>query len=379
MEKKSRLTTSFIGVAAVWIGGHFGPGFATGTSMTTWFVRYGVIGLVLPLISIAITAGVMYFMIEFARRNQANSYKAFALSAYGEKGGRVMTLMYDVVFLVTVMCAGGLCVSGLASLLEAHLGLPYWGGAALTIAIAAVLCLYGSALLSKASAYMMYFIIGVTVLIVVMSFAFGDYDLAGAFANSATNAKAAGFGRAIWKSILYGFFQSSLCFNVISVSDVLENKEASKKAAGAGYLINVVLMILVILMLFSYTNIFAVCEEALPIYTILTRLGFSWLTWAYVILMTLAVLSSAAGLAYAGTVRFDPILKSIGNKQVRSAMITVFLLGLATFAASFGLKSLMSTGNSIIGYLCIVVIVIPAYTLIRSKIKKQYKIREGRR
>jgi len=373
MGKKSRLTTSFIGVAAVWIGGHFGPGFATGTSMTTWFVHYGAIGLVLPLISIAITAGVMYFMIEFARSNRVNSYKAFALSAYGEKGGRVMTLMYDVVFLVTVMCAGGLCVSGLASLLEAHLGLPYWSGAALTIAIAAVLSLYGSALLSRASACMMYFIIGVTVLIVVMSFAFGDYDLAGAFANSAVNAKGADFGSAIWKSILYGFFQSSLCFNVISVSDVLENKEASRKTVGVGYLINIVLMILVILMLFSYTSIFPVCEESLPIYTILTRLGFGWLTWAYVILMALAVLSSAAGLAYAGTVRFDPILKSIGNKQARSAVITVFLLGLATLAASFGLKSLMSIGNSIIGYLCIVVIVIPAYTLIRSNLKNNRK------
>lgn len=370
MGKKNGLTASFIGVAAVWIGGHFGPGFATGTSMTTWFVRYGAIGMILPLISMAITAGVMYFMVEYARRNNANSYKSFALSAYGEKGGKVVTILYDVVFLVTVMCAGGLCVSGLASLLEAHLGLPYWGGAALTVVVSALLCLYGSALLSKASAYMMYFIIGVTLLIVVMSFAFGDYDMAGSFANSSANALDSSFGTAIWKAVLYGFFQSSLCFNVISVSDVLEDNAASKKAAGAGYLINIILMVLVILMLFSYTNVFSVCEESLPIYSILSRLGFGWLTWGYVILMALAVLSSAAGLAYAGTVRFSPVLKSIENTKARSAVIAVFLLGLATAAASFGLKSLMSTGNSIIGYLSIVVVVIPAYTVIRSKLAK---------
>ena len=86
--------------------------------------------------------------------------------------------------------------------------------------------------------------------------------------------------------------------------------------------------------------------------------------------MTLAVLTSAAGLAFAGTVRFDAVLKGIEGKQVRSAIITVVLLGIATAAASFGLKSLMSTGNSIIGYLAIVVLVIPAYTLIRSKLAK---------
>ena len=65
--KKKGLMASFISVAAVWIGGHFGPGFATGTSMTTWFVRYGMAGLLLPVISMAITASVMYFMVEFAR------------------------------------------------------------------------------------------------------------------------------------------------------------------------------------------------------------------------------------------------------------------------------------------------------------------------
>ncbi len=370
MGKKNGLTASFIGVAAVWIGGHFGPGFATGTSMTTWFVQYGAIGILLPLISMAVTAGVMYFMVEFSRRNKVNSYKGVAYAAYGEKGGKFMTLMYDVVFLVTVMCAGGLCISGLASLLEQHLGLPYWGGAALTVVVTALLCLYGSALLSKASAWMMYFIIGVTLLIVVMSFVFGDYDMAGAFANSSENALNPNFGTAIWRSILYGFFQSSLCFNVLSVSDVLEDASATKKAIGFGYVINIFLMIIVILMLFSYTNLFAVCEESLPIYTILSRLGFGWLTWMYVILMALAVLSSAAGLAYAGTVRFDPLLKGIKNKQGRSAIIAIILLGLATAAASFGLKSLMNTGNSIIGYLAIFVIVIPAYTLFRAKLSK---------
>ncbi len=369
MKKKS-LTASFIGVSAVWIGGHFGPGFATGTSMTTWFVRYGIAGIFLPLISMAITAGVMYFMMEFARRKQTYNYRDLAYSIYGEKGGKVMTLMYDIVFLVTVMCAGGLCVSGLASLLEAHLGLPYWGGAAITIVLAALLCLYGSKVLSNASAYMMYFIIGVVVLIVAMSFIFGDYDLAGSFANASTNTKDPSFLSALWHAVLYGFFQSGLCFNVVSVSDVLEDNSASQKATGCGFLINIVLMVAVIFMMFSYTNVFDVSGDTLPIYSILGRLGFGWLTWVYVILMALAVLTSAAGLAYAGTVRFDSVLKGIQNKKARSAIITIVLLGLATAAASFGLKSLMSTGNSIIGYLCIVVIVIPAFTIVRAKLKK---------
>lgn len=128
---------------------------------------------------------------------------------------------------------------------------------------------------------------------------------------------------------------------------------------------------MVILMMFSYTNVFAICDDTLPIYSILSRLGFGWLTWIYVTLMTLAVLTSAAGLAFAGTVRFDSLLKGIQNKKARSAIITIVLLGLATVAASFGLKSLMSVGNSVIGYLSIIIIVIPAFTLVRSKLKER--------
>lgn len=369
MRKNKGLTAAFIGVAAVWFGGHIGPGFATGTSMTTWFVRYGVFALFLPIVSMAVTAGVMYFMVEFARRNKVNNYKGLALGIYGEKNGKIMTILYDLCFLVTVMCAGGLCISGEATLLETHLGIPYWVGAAVTIAVAALLCLYGSKVLSNASAYMMYFILAVVVLIVVMSFAFGDYDISGSFANASANAKDTSFISALWHAVLYGCFQASLCFNVISVSDVLEDSKESKKAIGLGYVLNIVLMIIVCFMMLTYTNVFDICSESLPMYAILSRLNFGWLTWLYVILMTLAVLSSAAGLAYAGTVRFAPVLKSISNEKARSAVITVFLLGLATLAASFGLKSVMSTGNSINGYVSIVVVVIPAFTVVRAKLK----------
>ena len=85
MKKQNIFASSYLGVAAVWLGGHFGPGFATGAFSVTYYVKYGWIGLVMPLLAMLVTGGVMFYMTEYARSHNTTSYKPFVLSCYGEK------------------------------------------------------------------------------------------------------------------------------------------------------------------------------------------------------------------------------------------------------------------------------------------------------
>ncbi len=85
MQKKKTAVPTYLGVAAVWIGSHFGPGFATGAFSVRWYVKYGWVGLVTPLLAMLITGGVMYFMLEYAREHGTPNYRPFARSCYGEK------------------------------------------------------------------------------------------------------------------------------------------------------------------------------------------------------------------------------------------------------------------------------------------------------
>ena len=101
----------------------------------------------------------------------------------------MVAVLYDICFLMTMMCAGGLAFSGEGKLLQGFLGVNYWATAIVTILISAALCLYGSKLLAKSSGYMMYAIVGVVLLITVLALTCGDSDVPGAFANSAANAK----------------------------------------------------------------------------------------------------------------------------------------------------------------------------------------------
>ncbi len=58
MQKKKSAVPAYLGVAAVWIGSHFGPGFATGAFSVRWYVKYGWIGLITPLLAMLVTGGV---------------------------------------------------------------------------------------------------------------------------------------------------------------------------------------------------------------------------------------------------------------------------------------------------------------------------------
>ena len=131
----------------------------------------------------------MYYMLEYAREHHTPNYKAFARSCYGDKAGGAVAVLYDICFLMTMMCAGGLAFSGEGKLLEGFLGINYWTTAIITILISAALCLWGSKLLAKSSGYMVYAIVGVVVLITILALTCGDSDIAGAFADSAANAK----------------------------------------------------------------------------------------------------------------------------------------------------------------------------------------------
>ena len=377
MKKKGIFAASFIGVASVWLGGHFGPGFATGAFSAQYYEKYGWIGLVMPLLAMLITGGVMFYMVEYARSKGTTNYRSFVQSAFGSEAfGKVMVVFYDILFIGTVIGAGGLAVAGEANILGKVYSVSFWGAAIPTIIVAALLCLYGSKLVARSSKYMMYAIVVIVLLIFILSCASGKPDYDAAFKappieqnNTLLNA--------IWKAILYGCFQSTIAFNVMSVSDLLESRAETKKAVILGYIVTVILMIAIAATLFGYIpsnpDIINLGKTPVPMMAVIMGLQKPWLTIIFVILMTFAVLTSAAGIANAGCVRFDRLFAGIKNVQLRRAIITAILLGIAAFGAWLDMEKLTKTVTTYIGYAGILGLVIPAFTIVRAKLKKDEK------
>ena len=367
----------FIGVASVWMGTHFGPGVASGTQLNQYYVGFGIPGIVMTLVAMALLGFALYCSMEFSRIYKAYDYESWVTKLFNNK---YVVILFDVSFFVTIISAAGGSLNAIATLLQDFWGINYWVGVGIVIVVSMLLCAFGAELVRKSSAYMMFVVVGVLLLIMALVIAAGDADLKGAVENQAANLgadmSASNWLKALWQAIIYGSFQATIVANIASVADTLPDRRESRRAAITGYIANTGLLLVLCMMLFSFTNVYAVTNEALPFYSILARLNMGWLTTVYIIVVFIAVISTVVGFAFAGVARFGKYYRPQGKKQlahpVRDAAFVLVLLAACAAISQVGIMNLVKYGYSLLGYINLFVIILPALIIGGRKISKKY-------
>lgn len=367
----------FIGVASVWMGTHFGPGVASGTQLNQYYVGFGIPGIIMTLVAMALLGFALYCSMEFSRIYKAYDYESWVTKLFNNK---YVVILFDVSFFVTIISAAGGSLNAIATLLQDFWGINYWLGVGIVIVVAMLLCAFGAELVRKSSSYMMFVVVGVLLLIMALVIAAGDADLKGAVENQAANLgadmSASNWLKALWQAIIYGSFQATIVANIASVADTLPDRRESRRAAITGYIANTGLLLVLCMMLFSFTNVYAVTNEALPFYSILARLNMGWLTTVYIIVVFIAVISTVVGFAFAGVARFGKYYRPTGKKHLahplRDALFVLVLLAACAAISQVGIMNLVKYGYSLLGYINLFVIILPALILGGRKISKKY-------
>lgn len=367
----------FIGVASVWMGTHFGPGVASGTQLNQYYVGFGIPGIIMTLVAMALLGFALYCSMEFSRIYKAYDYESWVTKLFNNK---YVVILFDVSFFVTIISAAGGSLNAIATLLQDFWGINYWVGVGIVIVVSMLLCAFGAELVRKSSAYMMFVVVGVLLLIMALVIAAGDADLKGAVENQAANLgadmSASNWLKALWQAIIYGSFQATIVANIASVADTLPDRRESRRAAITGYIANTGLLLVLCMMLFSFTNVYAVTNEALPFYSILARLNMGWLTVVYIIVVFIAVISTVVGFAFAGVARFGKYYRPTGKKHLahplRDALFVLVLLAACAAISQVGIMNLVKYGYSLLGYINLFVIILPALILGGRKISKKY-------
>ena len=367
----------FIGVASVWMGTHFGPGVASGTQLNQYYVGFGIPGIIMTLVAMALLGFALYCSMEFSRIYKAYDYESWVTKLFNNK---YVVILFDVSFFVTIISAAGGSLNAIATLLQDFWGINYWVGVGIVIVVSMLLCAFGAELVRKSSAYMMFVVVGVLLLIMALVIAAGDADLKGAVETQAANLgadmSASNWLKALWQAIIYGSFQATIVANIASVADTLPDRRESRRAAITGYIANTGLLLVLCMMLFSFTNVYAVTNEALPFYSILARLNMGWLTTVYIIVVFIAVISTVVGFAFAGVARFGKYYRPTGSKHLahplRDALFVLVLLAACAAISQVGIMNLVKYGYSLLGYINLFVIILPALILGGRKISKKY-------
>ena len=367
----------FIGVASVWMGTHFGPGVASGTQLNQYYVGFGIPGIIMTLVAMALLGFALYCSMEFSRIYHAYDYESWVTKLFGNK---YVVILFDISFFVTIISAAGGSLNAIATLLQDFWGINYWVGVGIVIVVSMLLCAFGAELVRKSSAYMMFVVVGVLLLIMALVIAAGDADLKGAVENQAANLgadmSATNWLKALWQAIIYGSFQATIVANIASVADTLPDRRESRRSAITGYIANAGLLVILCMMLFSFTNVYEVTKEELPFYSILARLDMGWLTTVYILVVFIAVISTVVGFAFAGVARFGKYYRPQGKKQlahpVRDAAFVLVLLAACAAISQVGIMNLVKYGYSLLGYINLFVIILPALILGGRKISKKY-------
>ena len=367
----------FIGVASVWMGTHFGPGVASGTQLNQYYVNFGIPGIIMTLVAMALLGFALYCSMEFSRIYKAYDYESWVTKLFNNK---YVVILFDVSFFVTIISAAGGSLNAIATLLQDFWGINYWVGVGIVIVVSMLLCAFGAELVRKSSAYMMFVVVGVLLLIMALVIAAGDADLKGAVENQAANLgadmSASNWLKALWQAIIYGSFQATIVANIASVADTLPDRRESRRAAITGYIANTGLLLVLCMMLFSFTNVYAVTNEDLPFYSILARLNMGWLTTVYIIVVFIAVISTVVGFAFAGVARFGKYYRPAGKKHLahplRDALFVLVLLAACAAISQVGIMNLVKYGYSLLGYINLFVIILPALIIGGRKISKKY-------
>lgn len=368
----------FIGVASVWMGTHFGPGVASGTQLNQYYVNFGLPGIIMTVVAMGILAFALYCSMEFSRIYKAYDYESWVTKLFNNK---YVVILFDVSFFVTIISAAGGSLNAIATLLQDFWGINYWVGVGIVIVVSMLLCAFGAELVRKSSSYMMFVVVGVLLLIMILVVSSGDADLAGAVANQAQNLPGADWSAnnwlsALWQAIIYGSFQATIVANIASVADTLPDRRESKKAAVTGYLANTLLLIVLCMMLYSFTNVYAITDEELPFYSMLARMDMSWLTTVYIIVVFIAVISTVVGFAFAGVARFGKYYRPADKKHLahplRDALFVLVLLAACAAISQVGIMNIVKYGYQLLGYINLFVIVLPALIIGGRKISKKY-------
>lgn len=368
MSKKNFQIPIFLGIANVWFGAHSGPGAVSGKQIAIYYSTFGKWGFITPIFAMGVMSICIYYALEYSRIKGITNFKDFSNSFF-QPYEKFFSTLFEATFLVTLLMAVGGSFAAGAGMLHQYLGLPILVGTGFLILISILLSMFGDKLVRTSSTM-------ITIFKAICLFTIIVAGLLSPKANFMTHWRSTSLGEtsllsAFVMSMVYaGFLTAGNMANAVSVSNGLSSKKDSVKSAVLGFIMNLVLVLSMVFLLFAYPQFIG---NSLPNLSVVTELAVSTLLFAYIIMVTLAVLSTVVSYSFATVARYSPLLPMKEGSK-RDFVILLILLMATFFISLLGLDVIIGKGYKYLGYLVIPTVIIPTLLLGRNKILSAEKI-----
>ena len=378
--KKNKTGAVILGVAFVWFTTHFGGGFASGAQIYSYFVRYGIWCLIMPVFAMLYNTVFFAYSLRFARKHQVYDYRSYNNAFYG-RFAPIFSNLFEILYVCVMCVAPAVAFATGGATLSTLTGLPYLLCTFLIGVFIFVVAIFGTDLVRKVASVLSICIIAGLLIVYIPNIISGLSGISAA-TESMTKAELP-FGDALYSAFLYGTFQLSNIAVFVQHAKSFDRPGDAVKSMGVGFVVNALMMVMVVLGLMTvYTNPDAAGQSVPTLFMVQNGVGASFMTPLISILIILGAVSTAVNMVAAMVKRIcgEKEDKASGEGErasgeaeaeeepagkrrfqvTRKEIIAALICCIVDFGiAQFGLLTLIQKAYSFLAYLAIPVILIP--------------------
>ena len=364
MSKKNKAGSMILGVAFVWFTTHFGGGFASGAQIYSYYVRYGIWSLFLPLFAMAYNGVFFAYCLYFARKHEVYDYRSYNNAFYG-RFAPLFSNLFELLYLCVMCVAPAVAFATGGATLSTLTGLPYLLCTFVIGAFIFVVSVFGTDLVRKVASVLSICIIAGLLIVYVPNIIAG----AGKIGDTVNAMKTADlpFGKALYAAFLYGTFQLANVAVFVQHAKSFEKPQDAGKSMAVGAVLNALLMIMVVLGIMTvYQNPEMIQQSVPTLFMVQQGVGSKFMTPLISVLIILGAVSTAVNMVAAMVKRIHAGLAErssrteTAGKISRTQILAALVCCIADFLiAQFGLLTLIQRAYSILAYLAIPVILVP--------------------
>ncbi|WP_270247091.1 YkvI family membrane protein [Coprococcus sp. AM11-30B] len=365
-NKKSAASSMILGVAFVWFTTHFGGGFASGAQIYSYYVRYGIWCLLMPVLAMGYNAVFFAYCLRFARKHEVYDYRSYNNVFYG-KFAPVFSNLFEVLYICVMCVAPAVAFATGGATLSTLTGLPYLLCTLIIGIFIFVVAVFGTDLVRKVASVLSVCIIAGLLIVYIPNIIAG----AGQIADTASRMTANGgsFGKALYSAFIYGTFQLANVAVFVQHAKSFEKPDDAVQSMGIGWIINALMMIMVVLGIMTVCTKPEMSEASVPtLFMVQGGVGKGFMMPLISVLIILGAVSTAVNMVAAMVKRIcsglDKMKKETGTDEKRKIgtkeIVAAFICCVVDFGiAQFGLLTLIQKAYSVLAYLAIPVILIP--------------------
>ena len=364
MSKKNKAGSMILGVAFVWFTTHFGGGFASGAQIYSYYVRYGIWSLFLPLFAMAYNGVFFAYCLYFARKHEVYDYRSYNNAFYG-RFAPLFSNLFELLYLCVMCVAPAVAFATGGATLSTLTGLPYLLCTFVIGAFIFVVSVFGTELVRKVASVLSICIIAGLLIVYVPNIIAG----AGKIGDTVNAMKTADlpFGKALYAAFLYGTFQLANVAVFVQHAKSFEKPQDAGKSMAVGAVLNALLMIMVVFGIMTVYQNPEMSQQSVPtLFMVQQGVGSKFMTPLISVLIILGAVSTAVNMVAAMVKRIHAGLAERSSRTETAGKIssTQILAALACCIADFliaqlGLLTLIQKAYSFLAYLAIPVILVP--------------------